>query len=123
MLTLPATVFVQAQKGENLVDDYFGFIGQIMSEHEQAMQSIVEENRQLADTRKKQLRTFYLDKLSGAKENVEQHQKDYLLQLEETKENLKERNLKEFEEQKAIEIQNEIGQDVEKYLEEILSEK
>jgi spermidine/putrescine-binding protein len=124
MLMLSATVYVQAQKGENQVSNYLGFVEQAMMEkYEEAAEILSRQRQQSADTGENQLMEFYLDKLVGAKKNVELHQQDYLLQLEETKEELEEKYLKEFEQQKAEELRNEMGQDVEKYLEEILSEK
>ncbi|MFA1821918.1 hypothetical protein ACDX78_17335 [Virgibacillus oceani] len=124
LLMLVTTIFVQAEKGGNLVSNYLGFAEQIMKEkQEEAMQGMIEHRQQLADTGENQLREFYLDKLVEAKGNVEQHQEDYLLQLKETKEVLKEKDLQEFEQQKTEQLQIEIGQDVEEYLEELLSEK
>jgi len=121
-LILPGTVYVQAQKGEKLVDNYLKFAEKVMLEkHEAVLQTM--QRQQSADNAKKQLKEFYLKELLGAKDNVEQHQKDYILQLEETKEVLKEKDFQKFEQQKAEQLRNEIGQDVEKYLEEILSEK
>jgi len=124
LFILLTTVYVQAQKGEILVSDYLGFIEQIMKEKQvEAVVNMSEQRQQSADAGENQLREFYLDKLFETKGNVEQHKKGYLIQLEETKEALKEKDLKEFEQQKANELRNEMEQDVEEYLEKLLSEK
>ena len=124
LFILLTTVYVQAQKGEILVRDYLGFIEQIMKDKQaEAVVNISEQRHQSADAGKNQLREFYLDKLFETKGNVEQHKEDYLIQLEETKKTLKEKDLKEFEQQKANELRNETEQDVEEYFEELLSEK
>ncbi|GAB3794582.1 hypothetical protein [Virgibacillus kimchii] len=124
MLMFPATMYVQAYKVDHQVNDYLVFIEHFLTEkQEKAEQTLSAEIKQSTDTGKKELSEFYLDKLFGVKKNVEQHQQDYLFQLKETVDVLRERDLKEYEEKKAEELRNEIGQDVENYLEEILSDK
>jgi len=124
ILMLPATIYVQAHKSNFPVSDYLGFVNQLLMEkQEEAEQTWAVKMQESADTTKEQLMEFYLDKLSGAKKNVEQHRQDYLLQLEDTVKVLKQRDFKEYEEKKTEEVRNEIEIDAESYLEKIISEK
>ncbi|GAA0604761.1 hypothetical protein GCM10009001_22480 [Virgibacillus siamensis] len=65
---------------------------------------------------------FQLLTITNSKEEIENHQQDYLSQLTESKKDLNKSELNEFYQKQKQEVKTEIEEDVEVFLEDLLDE-